>query len=138
MIHAIGSNSILRQAVKTLVVGLCLAGWASARPQAIPLPVVDAGLGPCTVDFTVSQDTNRPLYNAQISVRITYGFLGMKKTDLQIGTNSEGKARFAGLPSKVHNPPLQFVVKDKGRTKTVEYWPEVRCHAQYSVIMEAR
>ena len=138
MVDAIRRNGILRQALKALVLSLCLGGWAFARPKEISVPVVNANLGPCSVDFTVSQGINQALYNAQISVRIAYGLFGVKKMGLQIGTNSEGKARFEGLPSKVHDPPLTFVVKHKGWTKTVHYWPEVRCHAQYAVIMGSR
>ena len=135
MIRTNRGNAILQQALKTLVLGLCLSGWASASPKQASVPAVNAGLGPCSVDFTVSWGINQPLYNAQISVSIAYGFMGMKKMDLQIGTNNEGKARFEGLPAKVHNPPLSFAVKHNGRTKTVNYWPQVQCHGQYSVIM---
>ncbi|MCL5005321.1 MAG: hypothetical protein M1404_02205 [Acidobacteria bacterium] len=135
MIHTIRSSRIFRQTLTTLALAFCLAGWAFARPPETPVPVVNANLGPCTVDFTVSQSLNHPIFNAQISVRIAYGFLGMKKMNLQIGTNSEGKARFEGLPTNVHNPPLTFVVKYNGMTKSVHYWPAVRCHAQYAVIM---
>ena len=138
MIHTIRSNRILAQMLKTLVLSLALGGWAFARPKNMAVPAVNANLGPCSVDFTVSQSTNQPLYNAQISVNIAYGLFGMKKMDLQIGTNSQGKARFEGLPPNVHNPPLTFVVKHKGWTKDVDYWPQVRCHAQYSVILGAR
>lgn len=128
-------NGVLRQALQTLLAGLCLAAGALAGPREVSVPTVKANLGPCSVGFTVSQGLNQPLYNAQISVRIAYGFLGMKKMDLQIGTNSEGKARFEGLPAKVHRPPLSFEVQHNGRSKTVNYWPQVRCHAQYAVIM---
>ena len=137
MKHAVHGNSILRHTMKTLVICLCLGGWAFARPKETSVPAVNANLGPCSVDFKVSQSVNQPIYNAQITVSIAYGFLGMKKMDLQIGTNSEGKARFVGLPAKVYRPPLTFVVKHKGRTKNVDYWPQVRCKAQYAVIMEA-
>ncbi len=128
-------SAFFRQAIRILAVGLCLSGWAFARPKEVSVPVVNANLGPCSVDFTVSRGLNQPLYNAQISVSIAYGFMGVKKMDLQIGTNNEGKARFEGLPTKVHNPPLVFAVKHNGRTKTVNYWPTGQCHAQYSVIM---
>jgi hypothetical protein len=137
MIRTSRRNSVLQQSLKALALGLFLSGWALARPKQPAVPAVNAALGPCSVDFTVSQSLNEPLYNALISVSIAYGFMGVKKMDLQIGTNSEGKARFEGLPERVHNPPLTFVVKHKGRTKTVQYWPQVECHGQYSVIMGA-
>lgn len=121
--------------VQALALSLFLAGWACAAPQSTPVPQVNADIGPCTVDFNVSQGMNQPLYNAQISVHIAYGFMGMKKMDLKIGTDNEGRARFVGLPQKVHNPPLDFVVQAKGLTKTVHYWPSVKCKARYAVVM---
>lgn len=135
MTSASHKNAVLRRGLGLLALYLYFSGWAFALPKEASVPAVNAALGPCSVAFTVGQNVNQPIYNAQISVRIAYGFMGMKKMDLQIGTNSQGKARFEGLPNKVHNPPLTFVVKHEGRTKSVEYWPRVRCHAQYSVIM---
>lgn len=116
-----------------LILSLFFAGLLHADSQ--PVPQVDAGIGACTVDFTVTQGINQPLYNAEISVHIAYGFMGMKKMDLKIGTDNKGRARFVGLPQKVHNPPLDFVVRAKGTTKTVHYWPNVKCKARYAVVM---
>lgn len=129
------SVSFAHYAVKALALTLLFAAGLLAGSDPVPVPQVNAGIGPCTVDFTVSQNNNQPLYNAEISVHIAYGFMGMKKMDLKIGTNSEGKARFVGLPEKVHNPPLSFVVTSKGLSKSVDFWPSVKCHSQYSVIM---
>jgi hypothetical protein len=137
----LNSNSQIRTvrcAVGALALSLFFAGWTLASQQPVPVPQVDAGIGPCTADFTVSQGNNRPLYNAEISVRIAYGFMGMKKMDLKVGTSSEGKARFVGLPEKVHNPPLAFIVRAEGLSKTVNYWPSAKCHVRYSVIMGGR
>ncbi len=138
MLDSIKCMRGVRYMVRALVLSLFFAGWTLASQQPVPVPQVNAGVGPCTVDFTVSQSNNRPLYNAEISVRIAYGFMGLKKMDLKVGTNSEGKARFIGLPEKVHNPPLAFIVKAEGLTKTVNYWPNVKCHARYAVIMGGR
>ncbi|HZT70228.1 MAG TPA: hypothetical protein VFC10_10860 [Terriglobia bacterium] len=126
--------SLPRCVAETLALGLLFATGLIAASEPFPVPQVDAGIGPCTADFTVSRN-NKPLYNAEISVHIAYGFMGMKKMDLKIGSNSEGKARFIGLPEKVHNPPLEFVVRSNGLSKTVDFWPNVKCHSQYSVIM---
>jgi hypothetical protein len=125
-------------AIQALALNLLFAGVTLASPQQVPVPQVNANLGPCTVNFTVSEKADRPLFNAEISVKIAYGFMGVKKMDLKVGTNNEGKARFVGLPEKVHNPPLSFVVSAKGLTKTVNYWPSVKCQARYSVVMEGR
>lgn len=136
--HLPESIRLTRRAVAALALSLLFSVAAAAVQQRTPVPQVDAGIGPCTVDFTVSQSGNKPLYNAEIAVNIAYGFMGLKKMDLKVGTDSEGKARFVGLPEKVHNPPLAFVVHAKGLTKTVNYWPRVRCHARYAVIMGGR
>lgn len=132
------SKRVVQHVVGALALSLLFAAAMPASQQSTPVPQVNANLGPCTVDFTVSQKANQPLFNAEISVKIAYGFMGMKKMDLKVGTNSEGRARFVGLPEKVHRPPLEFVVRAKGMTRTVNYWPSVKCQARYSVEMEDR
>ena len=137
-LNSIRSKRVVQHVVGALALSLLFAAAMPASQQSTPVPQVNANLGPCTVDFTVSQKANQPLFNAEISVKIAYGFMGMKKMDLKVGTNSEGRARFVGLPEKVHRPPLEFVVRAKGMTKTVNYWPSVKCQARYSVEMEDR
>jgi hypothetical protein len=137
-LNSIRSMRLAQHVVGALAFSLLFAPVMPAAQQSVPVPQVNANLGPCTVDFTVSQKAKQPLYNAEISVKIAYGFMGMKKMDLKIGTNYEGKARFVGLPEKVHNPPLAFVVRAKGLSKTVNYWPSVKCQARYSVVLEGR
>jgi len=138
MYHSPISIRLVRMAASALALSLLFAVAAVAARQPVTVPQVDAGIGPCTVDFTVSQSNDQPIYNAEISVKIAYGFMGLKKMDLKVGTNSEGKARFVGLPEKVHNPPLAFVVRAQGLAKTVNDWPQVKCHSRYSVIMGGR
>ena len=128
----------MRRTIQALALNLLFAGTMLGSQQQVPVPQVDADLGPCTVAFTVSQGNSKPLFNAEISVKISYGFMGMKKMDLKVGTNNEGKARFVGLPDKVHNPPLTFVVHAEGMTKSVNYWPSVKCQARYSIVMDGR
>lgn len=137
-LNSIRRLQLVQYAVGALALNLLFAAVTLASQQSVPVPQVNANLGPCTVDFTVSEKTDQPLYNAEISVKIAYGFMGMKKMDLKVGTNNDGKARFVGLPEKVHNPPLAFVVNSKGLTKTVNYWPSVKCQARYAVIMNGR
>lgn len=136
MLNSTRCYRAVRFAIGALALTLFFAGWTYASQQ--PVPQVDAGIGPCTADFTINQANQHPVYNAEISVRIAYGFMGMKKMDLKVGTSSEGKARFVGLPEKVHNPPLAFVVRAKGLSKSVNYWPSTKCHASYSVILGGR
>jgi hypothetical protein len=137
-LNSIRSMRLVQYSIQVLVLNLLFAGATFASQQSVPVPQVNANLGPCTVDFTVSEKANQPLFNAEISVKIAYGFMGVKKMDLKVGTNNEGNARFVGLPEKVRRPPLEFVVRAKGLTKTVNYWPSVKCQARYSVVMEGR
>ncbi|MGA8184020.1 MAG: hypothetical protein WB819_10310 [Terriglobia bacterium] len=137
--NSIRRTRLAQYAIQVLALNLLFAGvMLASQQQQVPVPQVNANLGPCTVDFTVSEKAKQPLYNAEISVKIAYGFMGMKKMDLKVGTNNEGKARFVGLPEEVHKPPLAFVVRAKGLTKTVNYWPSVKCQARYSVVMDGR
>jgi hypothetical protein len=114
--------------------------WASASvfrvdAETVEVPVVNGNLGPCMADFTVMDATNKPLYDAKVHVIIRYGFMSKRKTDLEVGTNSEGKARLAGLPKKVKNPPLEFHVAHSGQSKIVTADPAADCHPSFTVAL---
>jgi hypothetical protein len=129
--HPIGPDSGFP--VTAVLVLLLLTACRPLTASDIPVPSIDAGLGPCTVDFTVTDAGQNPIYDAKITVRIKYGFLGLRRIDLEIGTNSNGRARFTRLPEKARKPPLEFVVHYHNRTETVLYWPAVDCHKEYTV-----
>ncbi|HXT86143.1 MAG TPA: hypothetical protein VN745_03890 [Verrucomicrobiae bacterium] len=105
-----------------------------AAPKAQDVPKIDGGVGACRADFTVRDGEKKPIYNAQISVELRYGFMNMRKTDLQIGTNSDGKARFTGLPN-FPKKPLAFHIKSGTVSKTVTDDPETNCNAVYDVVL---
>jgi hypothetical protein len=44
----------------------------------------------------------------QWMVHVKYGFGGLRRLDLEAGTNSDGQVTFAGRPARVHRPPLEF------------------------------
>jgi hypothetical protein len=113
---------------------LLLALGGQPQTAEVPVPTVDADLGPCSVDFTVTDQKFHPLYNAQIRVHFKYGFWGMKRMDLQIGTNSAGKARVKGLPTKLRHPPLDFVVT-YGKASQDWYWTGLDCVDQTQVVL---
>ncbi len=96
---------------------------------------VNGGLGPCTADFTVSDNSNKPIYDAKIHVTILYGFMNKRRQDLEVGTNSDGKARFEGLPNKLKKKPLEFQVRSGQQTKSVPIDPETDCQANSTVIL---
>lgn len=120
--------------VTTLLI-LALAGPRRAR--AADVPVVKGDLGPCTADFAVTDDSNKPLYDAKIQVTIFYGFMNKKQSNLEVGTNGDGKARFEGLPQKVKKP-LEFKVNYGRATKSVPHNPWVNCQASFTVALSSQ
>lgn len=105
------------------------------KPQAVSK--IDGGVGACRADFTVRDGASKPIYNAQISVELRYGFMNMRKTDLQIGTDSDGKANFTGLPN-FPKKPLEFTIKTGTVSKTVVDDPSEKCNATFDVVFAVR
>lgn len=120
-------------AAAVLLAGTAGGRWLSARPTEVP--VINANLGPCTADLTVTDASNHPLYNAKIHVTILYGFMNKRKSDLEIGTNSDGKARFEGLPDKLKKPPMEFTVHRGDQSKSVMNDPALDCHPSITVAL---
>ena len=104
----------------------------SAGPQEIP--VLKANLGDCSADFVVRGADGRPVYNATIHVRVRYGFMNVKRSDLEIGTNAEGKARIEGLPSKAK--PLAYEIRKDAAAGAVTQDVEEMCHASFDVALK--
>jgi len=99
----------------------------------VDVPVIKGDLGPCSADFTVLDSNNKPVYNAKVHVTILYGFMNKRKSDLEIGTNSDGKARLEGLPDKLKKPPLEFKIRGGDLQKSVTQDPATDCHASFNV-----
>ncbi|HEX5315327.1 MAG TPA: hypothetical protein VFX22_01650 [Candidatus Kapabacteria bacterium] len=112
---------------------LCSAAFAADTPNPHDVPAIDGGLGPCSIEFTANDATNAPLYNAKIRVHIAMGILGIKKTDLEVGTNVDGKAKFTGLPNKTKFP-LEFNAQQGELTGTFTYTPAKGCKPQQESI----
>ena len=102
--------------------------------QAPEIPVVDGGLGSCQADFTVKDDSAKPIYNAKIHTTIKYGFFSKRKTELEVGTNSDGKARVTGLPN-LPKKPLEFSIKSGTVSTTVTDDPSNNCKAVFDVTL---
>jgi len=98
------------------------------------VPVVDAGLGSCRADFLVKDGSDKPLFNAKISLTIKYGFLSKRKSEVEIGTNSDGKARVTGLPN-LPKKTLEFSIKSGDVSTTVTDDPSTNCNATFNVTM---
>jgi hypothetical protein len=126
-----GQGSSMRFFGPACVLFLC-GGLLAA--QALQIPVVDGALGSCRADFTVKDGSDKPIYNAKIHVLIKYGFLSKRKTDLEVGTNSDGKASVTGLPS-MPKRPLEFSIKSGTVEKTVTDDPSENCNAKFEVTL---
>jgi hypothetical protein len=97
-----------------------------------PATEISADLGPCSVEFHVTDLAGKPIYYARITTTIRYGFMNKRRLDLEAGTNADGRARFINLPSQV-NQPLQFQVRYEDQTASYGIDPGTGCHAQRSV-----
>jgi hypothetical protein len=134
----------VRTAILGVVLAALLAGGAalatSGSPQATlaqpqEVPVIKADIGPCSADIRVTDLSGKPLYNAKIHVQIRHGFLGLRKLDLEIGTNADGKARFEGLPEKAKKP-LEFQVRYGDKSALVFDDPGLKCHASHAAVVQ--
>jgi hypothetical protein len=99
------------------------------------VPHISADVGSCNASFRVNDGSNKPIYNAKIDVTVHYGFMNLRKTDLEVATNGDGKARVDGLPN-FPRKPLQFVVHSGTVTKSVTDDPNTTCKASFDVTLE--
>jgi hypothetical protein len=123
---------MLRRIAQILVLCFLPAFCRGAEPQQVPSISGDAG--ECSAEITVTDSAFRPVYDAKIAVQIKHGFAGLHRTDLEVSTNSDGKARVDGLPDRVRRP-FDFNVTYKGRNTTVIVDPEQRCNGSYSAVL---
>jgi len=114
---------------------LLLAALALAQtPNPNSIPVIDGGLGPCSADFTINGSDAKPIYSATIKVHIAYGFASIRKLDLQVSTNANGKARFTGLPDRTKHG-LFFEASEGDRSAEAFDDPANTCQAQFTLVL---
>jgi hypothetical protein len=104
----------------------------SANPQEVP--VLKANLGSCSADFTVRGADGQPVYHATIHVRVRYGFMSLKRSDLEIGTNADGKARIEGLPARAK--PLAYEIRKDTAAGAATQDVEAMCSASFDVALK--
>jgi hypothetical protein len=97
---------------------------------------MDGGAGPCSVELTVTDAAGKPVYAAIVKVHMAYGFAGIRKLDLEAGTNSNGRVKFTGLPARVHNPPLEFHASKDQLVGLAAYNPETECQGKHDIMMD--
>lgn len=120
--------------MKTLFLALLLTSAFAQTPDPHSIPAVDAGIGQCTADFTITDADNKPVYAAKVKVHIAYGFAGARKLDLEVGTNVDGKARFTSLPERVKKG-LFFEASEGDRAGNAFVDPSKTCQAQFTTAL---
>jgi hypothetical protein len=114
---------------------VCATGAPSLAGSPADVPTISGGIGPCTADFTVVDSSSKPIFDAKVHLKVKYGFMSKRDTDLEISTNSDGKARIEGLPIKLKKPPLEYTVQSGGVSKTVTNDPAAECHPYFNVTL---
>jgi len=114
-----------------------LQAQSAQPPDPKTVPVIDGGIGPCSAEFTVTDTAQAPVYAATISVHIAYGFMYLRKLDLQVGTNASGQARFTGLPDRTKQG-LFFHASEGSRQGSAFVDPAKTCKAQLTIQLEKK
>jgi hypothetical protein len=118
-----------------IISGGCFLHAQTADPNSVP--VIDGGIGECSADFTVTDNAGAPIYDAKIKVHIAYGFMYLRKLDLEIGTNAAGRAHFTGLPERTKDG-LFFRAFAGDRQGSVFDDPAKTCKATFTVPLERK
>ncbi|MDT8068820.1 MAG: hypothetical protein ROO76_11720 [Terriglobia bacterium] len=113
---------------------LIVCGGSTNASAQDTVPTVDGAAGPCTVEFTATGPNGAPVSNARIRVHVSYGFLGGRQLDLQVATDSHGRARFIGLPESVDGGLFFEATTDTLRGVATDD-PNTECHAKHGIYM---
>src|SRR6202140_5586920 len=120
----------------SILVAAPLLSRAQAQAPQEKVPVIQGGAGPCSLELTIGGADLKAVYAATVKVHIAYGFGGMRKLDLEAGTNSDGKVKFARLPARVQRPPLEFhALKDQFEGVAL-FDPSTECQAKHDITLE--
>lgn len=105
---------------------------ASSASQQVPS--IDGGLGPCSVEVTVKRPGGKVVEGAKVAVHIAYGFLNVRRLDLEVPTNMDGKARITGLPNNLkHGLLLHGSTDNLLGTAFVD--PAKNCEAKHELVL---
>jgi hypothetical protein len=127
-------NRMLRVLCPILITTPLLLSQAPAPNEKVP--VIDGGVGRCSLELTVLGVDRKPVYAATVTAHVKYGFGGLRRLDLEAGTNSDGKVRFAGLPDRVQRPPLEFHASRDELVGIAAFDPSAECQAKREVVLE--
>jgi hypothetical protein len=124
---------MLRVLCSILVLATPLLSHAQAQSEKIP--TIQGNAGPCSLELTIRGADGTPVYAAMVKVHIKYGFGGIRRLDLEAGTNSGGKVKFAGLPDRVQRPPLEFYASKDELVGVASFDPATECQAKREIAL---
>lgn len=122
-----------------IFIGLLFAAQSQqpAQPaQPEEVPVTDAEAGPCSIELIVSGTDTKPVYAARIDYKTAYGFMGTHKLDMTVYTNSQGRARFTGIPARVRKPPIEFRASKGDLVGLATMDPATECQATHDIMLD--
>ncbi len=125
---------LLSTALLTLSLLICYPNLAHAQSgtDAVPPTEISAEQGTCSALITVTGADSKPIFDAKVSTRVHYGFLALKKIDLETYTSANGQAKIVGLP-EVPKKPIYIYISKGDKLETVEFKPDVHCRATFDV-----
>jgi hypothetical protein len=137
-----GFRLLLRLIIVTALAAISASASAqaptsAAQPDPKAVPVIDGGIGPCSADFTITDANGAPVYAAKVKVHIAYGFANVRKLDLQVGTNIDGKARITGLPDRIKHG-IYFHASEGNRIGEAFDDPANSCKAQFTITLREK
>ena len=121
----------MRSSVLLLCLAFALPLLAADPPQ---VATVSADLGECTAEIRVTDSHMKPVYKATLSTQVRFGFGGFHRTDLEVGTNVDGRAIISGLPARMKRP-LDVTASFEGRNAIVLVDTGDNCHGTYNAIL---
>lgn len=128
--------TVILLAIELLAIKPAARAQSNATPvNQQPVPSVDGALGPCSVEFTTADGNGNAIAGATLRLHLAYGFAGVRRLDLEVTTNAEGKARFTGLPDNLKQGLFFRGFKDD-REGTAFYEPKKGCKAQHTMVLE--
>jgi hypothetical protein len=127
------SKRYILTAILALATTAAFAQTSAPDPHAVPS--LEGGIGSCTADFLITDSAAAPIYNAAIKVHIAYGTWSIRKLDLQVNTNVDGKARFTGLPNRLKHG-LLFHASEGDRTGEAFDDPANTCKTQFTITIQ--
>ena len=128
-------NRILR-ILSSILIAAPLLLRAQAPVPSEKVPIIDGGAGSCSLELTIRGTDGMAVYAATVKVQVKYGFGGMRRLDLEAGTNSDGKVKFTGLPARVQRPPLEFHGSKDELEGIASFDQSTECQATREIALE--